>query len=380
MNDYKELPPTTPTHDSDPLALEVAHELRNEASAGRTDAPELVSSPESALTEVPAPTGFLGSPAVAQDPVRVFLASYSSPKSRSVMLQGLERIAMVTQVPVASMAWPSLTWAHTSAIHARLGERYTRNTVRVTLAALTRVLEVCCNLGLMTREAFVTATAYGKRRGSILEDPGRALTGAEVLKLVAWTRAQRGPYGAFLRALFGVALGGGLRAEELCTIEAGGFTRDATGDARVYVVGKGAKHSEVLLGGPEAREVDGWLRVRAVLEPTCSRLFVRVGKHGQLTRDEPMDHTILYRLCEEVSRSSGVAAFAPHDLRRTFATRLFEAGHSDSVVQKLMRHASADTTRRYDRRTRETIETARRGVAMWPDAPSVALTEAKADH
>ena len=46
--------------------------------------------------------------------------------------------------------------------------------------------------------------------------------------------------------------------------------------------------------------------------------------------------------------------FTPHDLRRTFAGEMLDAGVDLVTVQKLMGHASPVTTSRYDRRDEKT--------------------------
>jgi len=48
-----------------------------------------------------------------------------------------------------------------------------------------------------------------------------------------------------------------------------------------------------------------------------------------------------------------VKAFSPHDLRRTFASEMHNAGANIATVQKMMGHADPATTARYDRRGEE---------------------------
>ena len=64
------------------------------------------------------------------------------------------------------------------------------------------------------------------------------------------------------------------------------------------------------------------------------------------------------QVCQKRAAQAGVAEFAPHDMRRTFAGELIE--RTDLVnVQRLMGHSSPTTTANYDRRP----ERARRAAA-----------------
>jgi site-specific recombinase XerD len=58
----------------------------------------------------------------------------------------------------------------------------------------------------------------------------------------------------------------------------------------------------------------------------------------------------LYHILDTRRQEAHIATFTPHDLRRTFAGDLLDAGVDLSTVQKLMGHANANTTSGYDRR------------------------------
>ncbi len=102
--------------------------------------------------------------------------------------------------------------------------------------------------------------------------------------------------------------------------------------------------------------LEAWLPVRAT---ETGPLFVPIGKggkdkdgngkSGRLAERKMTDQAVLYILRKR-GQQAGLAAFSPHDLRRTFIGDLLEAGADIATVQQMAGHANVQTTARYDRR------------------------------
>ncbi len=74
---------------------------------------------------------------------------------------------------------------------------------------------------------------------------------------------------------------------------------------------------------------------------------IRKGDHVSL---DALTSQSVYDILAKRAEQAGVKKFSPHDLRRTFAGDLLDAGADISTVQKLMGHANSNTTAGYDRR------------------------------
>lgn len=72
-------------------------------------------------------------------------------------------------------------------------------------------------------------------------------------------------------------------------------------------------------------------------------------RHGRVLSRRLTEQTVYDRLRHLAARA-GVAAFSPHDCRRSIAGDLLDAGVDLATVQAMLGHASPSTTARYDRR------------------------------
>ena len=97
-----------------------------------------------------------------------------------------------------------------------------------------------------------------------------------------------------------------------------------------------------------------WLRVRG---PAAGQLLLPVDRHGHVRARRLTEQTVYDRL-RYLAERAGVAAFSPHDCRRSLAGDLLDAGVDLATVQAMLGHASPATTARYDRRGERAVRQA----------------------
>jgi site-specific recombinase XerD len=275
-------------------------------------------------------------------PVAVYLAGLA-PGSRRTQRAALRTIATLVS-PAATeltLPWHLLDYAHTSAIRARLAERFAPATANRMLAAVRGVLKAAFKLGLIDADRMTRGSSVEVVRGSRVMK-GRALSKGELGALFeACDPSTRG--GARNAALLGLLYGGGLRRAEVVALDLADF--DAT-TGKLVVRGKGNKERVCWSTNGSRDALDSWLAFRG---DEAGALFMPVTKGGTVERRRMSDQAVA-ELVRRLARLAKIAKFSPHDMRRTFIGDLLDGGADLATVQGLAGHASPTTTSRYDRR------------------------------
>jgi site-specific recombinase XerD len=299
------------------------------------------------------------------DPVSVYLAQLA-PASRRAVRHDLDVIAGLLsdgEADAGGIPWHLLRYAHTAAIRQQLAERYAPSTANRMLSSLRGVLRDAWNLELVSAEDFHRAVSIKAVKGSRLP-AGRALTAGEIRALFATCAGDPRPAGVRDAAMIAVLYGAGVRRAELVQLSVSHYEPD-TGAVRVES-GKGNKERITYVQGMGCTAVEVWIGVRGS-EP--GPLFVPIHRSGRI-QPRALREQSVYDMLQRRATEAGVPPFSPHDLRRTFAGDLLDAGADISTVQKLMGHASVNTTQGYDRRGEATKRRAA-GLLHIPYAPSV---------
>ena len=149
------------------------------------------------------------------------------------------------------------------------------------------------------------------------------------------------------RAMFEVAYGCGLRAEELVNLDVQDLDPDAE---EMRVTGKGSKTRIVPAGEP------AWRALELYLDRARPKLANGAATGAATARAEPalfLSKTGRRLSTSDVRRrlrhAGGGPGVTPHTLRHSFATHLLEGGADLRAIQELLGHASISTTQTYTR-------------------------------
>lgn len=279
------------------------------------------------------------------DPVAVYLAQLSA-NSRRAVRADLSVVAGVLsggESELDGIPWHLLRYEHVAAIRQRLADRYAPASANRMLSSLRGVLRECWNLGLLAAEEYQRAISVKPVKGSRLP-AGRALSAGEIRTLFRECAADDRPAGVRDAAVLAILYGAGVRRAEAVHLDVADFTRE-TGAVRVRS-GKGNKDRLTYLQGTGALAVEVWLDLRGS-QP--GPLFLPIHRSGTLQWRRMREQSV-YDILARRAAAAGIPPFSPHDLRRTFAGDLLDAGADISTVQQLLGHASVTTTQRYDRR------------------------------
>jgi site-specific recombinase XerD len=277
-------------------------------------------------------------------PVDAYLARLDSAESKRTMRGCLRTIARMfnDEATEHDVAWEQIGYERANALREHItGGDWSPSTINKHLSALRGVVQECWRLGLIDIE---TAQRVKEIRNvSASRVPaGRALTADEIEALL-YACQDDSPKGARDAAIIAVlALTGGRRAE-LVALD---MTHWVPAERALLYHGKGDKQRVVHLAHDALPYLSAWLRARGT---RSGPLFSRVLKSGKVLPDR-LSGQAVGKMLGLRGLQAGIPHATPHDLRRTFAGDLLDAGADLSAVSTVMGHASTDTTVRYDRR------------------------------
>lgn len=266
-----------------------------------------------------------------RNPALVYLMGLSegTRASRAHVLRRVARVLAPGVEPV-DVPWERLRYAHVAALRARLlDDGLAPGTVNKVLSALRALVREAWRLGLCTADDLL-------RVREVKNVPDRRLPRGRML---SWeeTGSLLAAAGPRERAAVALMMGAGLRVGEACALPLGAVDYDA---GAVYVHGKGGREDRIPLGSNWLGIVRSWDDERWAYH---GPLLVRQGG-GALTPGS------MARALRKAGEKAGIAPFTPHDLRRTYCSRILETGTDLGLAKRMSRHADVGTLLQYDRR------------------------------
>lgn len=275
------------------------------------------------------------------NPARVYIASLDSERSRVTMESALSAIAAIVGMDIDTCPWGSFRFQHTAAMRTYLVNHCGAPTANQRLSALRGTLKAARRLGYMSADDYQSAVDLEPVKAETPDAAaGRALTMGEIMALVG-SCADGTKAGARDAAILAVAYSCGLRRAEIVGMDLAHYA-----DGVLTVTGKRNKTRTIPIQNGARAALEDWLSIRG---NDAGPLFWHVKKGGTPV-NRRLTAQAVYKIMAERATAAGVKNFSPHDMRRTFAGDLLDAGADIVTVQKMMGHASVTTTGRYDRR------------------------------
>jgi len=278
------------------------------------------------------------------NPVTLYLESLA-PSGRRSMRSLLKISANIFEFEgdLEQMPWPLLQYHHIAQIRSTLqGNRKSANTINLTLSACRGVMKACFNLGLIKADQLMSINEVKRVRGKKLPS-GRCLSKKETKALITVCKRDKSISGKRDLAMIVLMLATGLRRSEVVALNMGDYnTRNGE---LIVMAGKGNKQRVVFIQTEPRRLIKLWLDSRG---RELGALFQPINNQKSINRH--MTSQSLYDLLKKRSIEASIDKCSPHDLRRTFVTRLLESGIDINTVRQLAGHSDIQTTARYDLR------------------------------
>jgi integrase/recombinase XerD len=219
------------------------------------------------------------------------------------------------------------------------------------MSTIRNIVKVGVLMGLVSENQLIQLSAIKHEKSS--QHQGHPLNATQVNRLFAYLSEDMSTVGMRNQAIFALLLGAGLRRSELVALKLNDIT---LAECRLIVQkGKGNKRRTAFLPSWCVELVKAWLLLRG---NDGEYLFNPVNKTKRINIKQGITTETVYQLVRSVTSYIGVYDVSPHDLRRTFITRLLEQDVDLNTVRQMAGHADISTTIIYDKRDQAVMQKA----------------------
>lgn len=294
------------------------------------------------------------------NPAQAYVLTLGAGQSRNKVVRALNAIAKeFGHASLNECPWEKMNYDAVLAFRVRQMEKgLSPSTVNLQICTLRMVAKQAWLKGMMSIETYSAIREVKSVRGSRVSR-GRALNTRETGKLIAQSELKGTAIGVRDAAIIALAVGCGMRRAEVVGLT---FNQLDKSNRIITILGKGNKERRVAPSDEAWERLEEWLSLRG--EDGCENVFVAVKKGDNIQPYWPLTESATYQMLKNRGAQATVANFTPHDLRRTFATRLLDNGADINTVRLAMGHESIVTTQRYDKRDEHRVAEVTRKVSL----------------
>jgi integrase len=273
-----------------------------------------------------------------------YLSTYSplkrnprSDKRVTAFMEAHAKLKLTEVTPLVCQKWIGLRLNDVITCGYTKGKKRAVDTVICELIVIKAIFAQAVTEGHLTSNPWRGLTTKKKNPRLVRVARKRKLSPAEQEALLEALAAPRRTYdggggasdpGSMVRAVQTI-LGSGVRLAELLSLTPGHVRGGA-----LHVIGKGGKARTIPLQAATLAVLDAQREAQGLGKTSDTRLW-------------PMAECQLGKFMQRACGVARIPRTTPHDLRRTYATRLVLAGVIPKVLQALMGHASYEITMRH---------------------------------
>ena len=294
-----------------------------------------------------------------RNPAFSYLSSLPSSNSNVTMSNCLKTVAkLLGRNDIFEVDWSALRRQHCLRVMDMLKLKgLAPATINLHLYGMKGVAREAWSMDLMPQAAYLKIQALKGLHYARLPT-GRSLTAHQCKKLldVCEDGSLRGIRD---RAILAVMMGCGLRRAEVSSLEVANWNEK---DRTFTFIGKGNKQRRVYLPPDLIDPLTRWINIRGLDEGAIFPAIYKGNGEHEFFKIRNMLPSSINRIVSRRAKQAKIPKLTPHDLRRTFATKMLNAGIDLFVLQQSMGHASLATTVRYDRRGEHAKEKAAKAL------------------
>ena len=282
---------------------------------------------------------------VRESPVGVYLATLAPTGRRSMRIQlQLALQALRKRKTVEEFDWSRLSYADVIKVRAKLVEEgRSPHSINMALAGIRGTMKCAFHLGQVSAEQVMRIKSI--RRLPVDSAPrGRSLSKEQVRKMLLGCRQDTSARGTRDGAMLALLICTGVRRSEASALMLEDYDTQQ-GIIRTRKA-KQNRHRYCPLVRAARVYMAKWCKLRG---GEIGPLFCRIGKSDNVIR-RPLTGQSIYDIVKARASDVGVGQVTPHDLRRTFVTRLLISTGDINLVRSLVGHSNIETTARYDLR------------------------------